>query len=124
MATNLKTLRRHHNRLPPTHGAMTMMEIDENDAAARPFNSVEFEDKSKLKIEVEDKSTDEDDGPPLPQDISGGMLVKLLIYESNVLGSFIIQQKFIFLEHVVGDERKRNVQRGNFVQPESVCKGR
>eukprot|EP00985_Skeletonema_marinoi_P003489 scaffold1505_cov146-Skeletonema_marinoi.AAC.3 len=44
---------------------------DENDAAARPLNSVEFEDKSKLKIELKDKSTDEDDGPPLPQDISG-----------------------------------------------------
>jgi len=56
---------------PPTQGAMMEQIEDENDAAARPFNSVEFEDKSKLKIELEDKSTDADDGPPLPQDISG-----------------------------------------------------
>jgi hypothetical protein len=47
---------------PPQQEAM--LEQIEDDAAPRPFT--DFERESRLKIELEEISTNEDDGPPLP----------------------------------------------------------
>eukprot|EP00984_Skeletonema_dohrnii_P027063 scaffold16492_cov72-Skeletonema_dohrnii-CCMP3373.AAC.6 len=50
---------------PPTQGAMMLEQIeDDDDAAPRPFT--DFERESRLKIDLENISTDEEDGPPLP----------------------------------------------------------
>jgi hypothetical protein len=51
---------------PPALNAMEQIE-DGDDAAPRPFNSAEFEDEPKPKIDLGELSTDEgdDDGPPL-----------------------------------------------------------
>jgi surface protein len=47
-------------------GAMEQIE-DGDDAAPRPLNYAEFyEDDPKLKVDLGEESTDDDDGPPLP----------------------------------------------------------
>jgi surface protein len=51
--------------LPPAQDAMEHVE-EGNDAAPRPFNSSDFEDEPKPKIDLSEESSDEDDGPPLP----------------------------------------------------------
>eukprot|EP00985_Skeletonema_marinoi_P011378 scaffold5398_cov70-Skeletonema_marinoi.AAC.10 len=49
---------------PPQQEAMLEQIEDDDDAAPRPFT--DFERESRVKIELEDIPTDEDDGPPLP----------------------------------------------------------
>eukprot|EP00984_Skeletonema_dohrnii_P001872 scaffold625_cov169-Skeletonema_dohrnii-CCMP3373.AAC.9 len=49
---------------PPTQEAMLEQIEDDDDAAPRPFT--DFERESRLKIDLENISTDEEDGPPLP----------------------------------------------------------
>jgi len=53
--------------LEGTDEECTMEQIEDgDDAAPRPFNSAEFEDEPKPKIDLRPESIDDDDGPPLP----------------------------------------------------------
>eukprot|EP00985_Skeletonema_marinoi_P007259 scaffold3183_cov146-Skeletonema_marinoi.AAC.8 len=49
---------------PPTQGAMLEQIEYDDDAVPRPLT--DFERESRLKIDLENISTDEEDGPPLP----------------------------------------------------------
>eukprot|EP00985_Skeletonema_marinoi_P032390 scaffold39121_cov139-Skeletonema_marinoi.AAC.3 len=72
---------------PPTQGAMLEQIEDDDDAAPRPFT--DFERESRLKIDLENMSTDEEDRPPLPlsyqQDSS--------IYDNESIGGYPILQQ-------------------------------